>query len=149
MSNVTQSPQQPGLRSFIVYDELPEGCVAHTLWNGDTEPHIRQGEVAVIDTTDCDPVHGELYLIQWKSGPAYMRQEIVMLQSRLGRYGQRSGEMADCYRWWAGSYAARQPVTLDGRPCGPAARWADGPFDDEHMSERLIGKVVGILVVPN
>lgn len=59
------TPQQPGLRSFIVYNDLPDGCIAFEVPDNKTLPHVRAGEFVVIDPTDCDPAEGELFAITW------------------------------------------------------------------------------------
>jgi hypothetical protein len=54
--------QQPGLRSFIVYDELPDGCFAFEVEDQQTAPHVRRGEFVAVDQADLVPVSGELFV---------------------------------------------------------------------------------------
>eukprot|EP00456_Euglypha_rotunda_P005603 TRINITY_DN10947_c0_g1_i3.p3 TRINITY_DN10947_c0_g1~~TRINITY_DN10947_c0_g1_i3.p3 ORF type:complete len:157 (+),score=18.97 TRINITY_DN10947_c0_g1_i3:442-912(+) len=70
--------QQPGLRSFIVYDDLPNGCIAFENILRSVGQHVRRGEFVVVDPTDCDPMHGELFLIEWES--TRTRQLVEMMR---------------------------------------------------------------------
>src|SRR5918912_1303741 len=54
-------------RAVTMCDAAPTGCILHPVTNADSEPHLHVGEFAVIDTTDRDPIHGELFLIQYQS----------------------------------------------------------------------------------
>jgi len=145
------NPPQPGLRSFIVYDELPANCIAYEAPNDDTEPHIGDGEFAVIDTEDRALINGELYLIEWKSGIRDDRRQLVLLTARPGRYGKKNAdgswshtEWEECSMWFLGGYKRRQFRTSGGECVGPPLRWVDGPYDDDGVLDRMIGRVVGI-----
>jgi len=53
---------------------------AHRALNGESsEPHLRRGEYAVVDTADRELQHGELFLIQNESGAR--RRKIVQVRS--------------------------------------------------------------------
>lgn len=125
------TPQQPGLRSFIVYDELPAGCLPFLVETDDVEPHIRCGEYAIVDPTDRDPVAGELFLWQWSSG-AHSIVETMQLANWPG--------------WMVGGTKVRELVTLSGKSVGRPIRWMDGPWPESVVEERLIGRVVGIFL---
>jgi hypothetical protein len=56
------------IRALTLFDEIPSGFIAHPITNDDSDPHLRAGEVAIVDTTDTEPQHGELYLVRWGSG---------------------------------------------------------------------------------
>ena len=63
------TPQQPGLRSFIVYDALPAGHAAYPVMDNRNEPHLHVGDIVVVDPNDTMPSDGELFLMEWKSAP--------------------------------------------------------------------------------
>lgn len=140
--NTPALPQQPGLRAFIVYDQLPAGCVAFEVPDNSSAPYLHAGDFVVIDPADREPCEGELFAITWKSDIRQLWQ-IVRMDLRAGRYGN-GGVFAEGWRWFIGAVAARAPMTLAGHPAGPASRWADGPFGEDYCREICHGKVIGI-----
>jgi hypothetical protein len=62
MATILQ-PQQPDLRAFVLYDRLPVGCTAYPVNDNRNAPHLRVGDIAVIDPSDRDPAAGELFVI--------------------------------------------------------------------------------------
>jgi hypothetical protein len=52
------------LRALEVMQSAPLGCILQAVTSGDTEPHLHCGEFAIIDTTDREPIIGELYIIE-------------------------------------------------------------------------------------
>lgn len=129
---------QPGLRSFIVYDELPAGCIAHEVGTETAAPHIRRGEFAVIDPADREPMHGELFLIQWSAGAP----QLVEAVHRKGRYGVGPDDATIETRLWFAD--VRKPMVNLAGEVGAIGRWTDGPYRSEHFREKLMGRVVGI-----
>jgi hypothetical protein len=130
---------QAGLRSYIIYDILPVACIAVEIEDDGCEPHVREGEFVVVDTEDRDPIHGELFLMQWESG----RRAVVELSLRDGYAGPV---------WWVHSHnhpETREQWTAwitDGRTGG----YADGPYaadgeQADYFHRKLLGRVVGIL----
>lgn len=134
---------QPGLRSFIVYGELPAGCFAFEVPDDTSAPHLRAGEFVVVDPVDKEPAEGELFVITWKSS-IDRRAEIVQMDLRKGRFVFADG-VRDAWRWYVGAPAPRELTTLAGQPVGPARRWVDGPYDDDYLRDISHGKIVGIL----
>ena len=143
MGALSQAPQ-PGLRSFIVYDHIPAGCIAFEMQNDDFDPHIRLGDFALIDTNDRDPIHEEFFLIDWKSRHEDNRYELAMLTLRAGRYGTDAGKCEPGFLWFLSSYNPTQHFSLAGKPILPPIRWADGPYQEEQAIERILGRVIGI-----
>lgn len=127
---------QPELRSYIVYDRLPAGHIAHTMLSTEVMPHIRPGERAVIDLSQREPVGGDLFLIEYQSGPVDRRRHVVETY-----YHEKMGG------WVVGPLERRRIVTLAGAPDPdiPAVRWVDGPYRPGCLAEKLVGRVVGIL----
>lgn len=136
---------QPGLRSFIVYDRLPDGCTAMEIRGDDCLPHIRSGEFAVIDTTDREPINGELFALRYSRGEPVVAQ----LSLREIRPTEAGGGPIAC--WWAvscnrpRSHAERMAWGRSGR----SIPMADGPYGAdadglEYLASKLVGRVVGI-----
>lgn len=133
--NITSAPQQPDLRSFIVYDRLPPGCVVHPITNDDNSPHLRPGDLALIETADREPTQGELFLIEWHSrDPDTPRLAIV----ETFRRGALEG-------WMVGGTRARPCVNLLGEEVHRPIRWADGRWTNAALTTMLRGRVVGVL----
>ena len=136
-SNITNpSAQQPGLRAFIVFDEVPTGYILHEVQDDRMAPFLSRGDVAVIDTREADPIHGELSLIEWQSG----RQQII----EVGRF-----DRPENIEGWDGQseyWCAFWRMELLSFDCERAnhARWFDGPYPEAAFAEKLLGTVVGI-----
>ncbi|WP_126173464.1 hypothetical protein [Altericroceibacterium xinjiangense] len=126
--NHDPKPPQPGLRSFIVYDEMPKGFITHEQAGDQNSPHMREGEFAVIDTSDRHPMQGEMFLVQWMNGNrSIMTTEII-----------------DGWPGWVFSTCRGEMMcNLDGSP-DRRVRWVDGPYKLVHAMEKIVGRVVGI-----
>lgn len=146
---MTSTTQQPSLRSFIVYDRLPAGCIAFPVTDEQNAPHLQPGDIAVIDPTDREPAVGELFVIRWSSG----RSEIVETWTKAMRAGcGPNGEMMDTLCWKVGgSSRPRSYAELCAwLKAGKAGGWVDGPYATEGptagaLAEKLRGRVIGIL----
>jgi hypothetical protein len=53
------------IRALTMYDHVPAGCILQPVTDGDSAPHLRAGEFAIVDTTDTEPQHGEVYLVRF------------------------------------------------------------------------------------
>lgn len=137
--NDPSSAQQPGLRSFIVYDRLPEGCVAFEVPDNKSLPHLRAGDFVVIDPNDCEPAMGELFAITWKSSCDGQWQIAQTDHWPIPGRPDLDGE-----RWGVGAVAAQDLMSVCGTPMGRPLRWTDGPYRAQYVREICHGKVVGI-----
>ena len=130
-----QPGRQPGLRSFIVYDTLPDGMAAFRLPDDRLDPHLRAGEFAVIDPGDREPMHGELFLVQFTSGPSPPRIfEAFQLPGRE-TWGVRETRLAPI-------------LSLTGKVLSKPIRWGDFGYTREHLERLIIGRVIGIFAQP-
>jgi hypothetical protein len=138
--------RQSGLRPFIVYNQLPDGCEAVEVLDGSAEPYIHLGEFVIIDPEEREPAEGELFVITWKSD-IQQRRQIVRMDLRQGRYGKSDDPLTyeEGFMWFIGRVAAEQAMSLSGHPVGEPTRWMDGPYDDGYCREICHGKIVGIL----
>ncbi|MDP1026289.1 hypothetical protein Q5H91_03620 [Sphingomonas sp. KR1UV-12] len=141
-------PQQPTLRPFIVYDEAPAGCIPFLVTNDDTAPHLRPGDVALVDTTDRVPAD-DLFVVR-NGDRACLRE----LQSRHIEFVERSGKPRPGRGWFVTRYnrprneAAWREAWESGRPI---VGLSDGPYAEDGplagvLPSKLVGRVVGILV---
>ncbi len=143
---MTASPAPaPILRALPTLDALPTGAIAHPVADTTAAPHLLPGEFAVVDTTDREPIHGELYVIRYSSPltDSGFRDRVI----EACRRPYRSPEEADGWRWWACPYIRpRSGPELEawadaGRPFG----LSEGPFKPGAMEAKLVGRVVGVL----
>ncbi len=148
MATILQ-PQQPDLRAFVVYDRLPAGCTAYHVTDTKNAPHLRPGDVAIIDPGDCEPAAGELFVIKWGSGVC----DIVETIYSPGRYSSGpNGEVIDtvCWKVGASNRARSFEDAQDRLARGQHVGWVDGPYATEGanagaLNEKLRGRVIGIL----
>ncbi|WP_230629336.1 S24/S26 family peptidase [Sphingomonas sp. Leaf37] len=141
--------QQPTLRSFIVYDRLPAGCLAYPVTDEANAPHLRPGDIAIIDTADREPANGDLFVIDWQSGGS----DIVETWSQRMQAGcGPNREIIDTVCWKvAGSNRARTAAgVMERMRAGRLVGWVDGPYATEGpnagvLNRKLRGRVVGIL----
>jgi hypothetical protein len=119
-------------RALQLFDQIPAGHAAFPILDDCSHPHLRCGEIALIDTSDLDPVHGELFVIQWDNGSRQIKQLI----GRTARHPKGY----DYLGWWTTSL-----FTRDFLPGYGYVRTVDGPRLTEMIKEAIVGRVVGIL----
>ncbi len=148
MATILQ-PQQPDLRAFVVYDRLPAGCTAYPVTDNRNAPHLRVGDIAVIDPSDRDPAAGELFVIdRGEDSSGIVETWRMSLRASSGP----GGSIIDTTGWMvaptnrARSHAEREDRMKRGVHVG----WVDGPYATEgvnagYLKQRLRGRVVGIL----
>lgn len=133
--------REPECRALMMYDQVPEGCIAFPCTDRHSEPHVCPGEFVLVDTRDTTPRDGEVYVIQWQSGRRCIYQAtrvpsdgtwIVHSLKRL------SGRAIQSYLADAQRDAARSGhvAMLPG--------WSDGWYDSDHLEEKLVGCVIGL-----
>ncbi len=119
---------EPKHKTFLVKDDA-------------SDPHLRKGEYAVVDITDNDPQHGELYVIQYESGER--RREIVQVRSAQLNITSPTAEPS--LVWWVGDlrgYRKANEVAFGDIPV--FAGLSDGPYQTEYLQSKLLGRVVGV-----
>ena len=120
---------QPRL-GLQVFGTIPPGCFGYLVDDDDSDPVLRAGEFAVIDTAALEPEAGALFLIEWNTG------ERALVEAYVRGPG-----------WWVASYnRPRDRIELQrALKRGASLTTSDGPYEAAHLSEKLIGKVVGVL----
>ena len=114
----TPSSSHREYRALDLHRAPPRGCVPFAVLTQRHAPHLRYGEIALVDLNDHRPVSGELFVIQWSNG----ERAITQLVCKRGS-------------WFTGDFG----------PSSPFGRVLDGPRSEEHMRGALIGRIVGIL----
>lgn len=120
----------PSLRLFAT---IPHGFGAHAVTDFGCSPLIEPGEVAVVtDQPQLYPESGGWYLVEHNSGKTFYGREkrvrsINLLSMKVSRAGRST--------WWARSPAQRT------RGVG---EFSDGPLELQHMTDKILGRVVGI-----
>jgi len=127
-----------GQRALPTFKEPQPNCILFRVPDGMHAPHLREGEVAVVDLTLRDIVHGELFLI-------WSKCYVVLWQ--INRYRMGASEGAEpCYflspldkpgEDWFEKPRSGRPVYL-----------SDGPLDASLLAPRIVGQVVGVLDRP-
>lgn len=129
------NPPQPGLRSFIVYNELPGGCFAFEIEDQQTAPHVREGDFVVVDGTDTTPVAGELFVCAFATANPNEKRLRVMEVSHASFLPGH---------FMLTEVQPRSVVAVSGGS-DHKVKFADGPYPPEYLSNSLFrGKVVGI-----
>lgn len=133
MTALSLNPQ----RAMVVLDELPLGCIAFRVDDNRCEPVIRRGDIVAIDTSDRMPMPDEPYLIEWSNGG----RSVVAAYFTTAPAGS-----AWHGRLFVGDLFPRQLMNLAGQPAGEPIRWGDGPYTFEQLAEKMVGRVVGVLL---
>ena len=76
MSNRTLQPVTD-LRALEQFDTVPAGCTGMVVTSTRFAPHLRAGEIAVVDPNDKEPVSGELFIIGINGAMGELKPRIV------------------------------------------------------------------------
>jgi hypothetical protein len=143
-SALSSGAHQPGLRALTVIDTLPQGHVTFLVTEDGAEPHLRRNEYAVIDTTDREPQHGELYLTQSQGG---VRRRYIVHATRS--FANITGPgAADSEVWWLGDLRGFRQTREEIGNIPIMAGLSDGPLRAENLQSKFIGRVVGVALSP-
>ncbi|MBN8998868.1 MAG: hypothetical protein J0H54_05580 [Rhizobiales bacterium] len=113
---------QPELRALLPFSEIPAGHLTVLVRDRRFWPHLHQGEFAVVDMSDREPEHRELFVIAYSDsrlqcGHVYEVCETV-LRDRDGLWSMRHGH-GTC---------------------------TEGPIELRYLREKLVGRIVGFYV---
>ena len=148
MSKFPTLPTQPELRALAPFKSLPPEHKTFLVTRDGAEPHLNVGEYAVVDTTDLEVQHGELYLIQWTGG-ARLRQIVHVRGYRKNIKPPGSANYEPTHVWYVGDLRGFRKigdVGLGGSPVFVGV--SDGPYFTDHLQEKLIGRIVGFASSP-
>ncbi|MDF8334138.1 hypothetical protein [Novosphingobium cyanobacteriorum] len=139
--NFSGDARQPGLNSFVVHTSAPAECIVHEVLDDGSAPHLRAGDFAIVDPTDCEPLSGELFLVEWKSRRGARR--VVEIKACEGLFRSPGESKASLRNSWGMEW--RQPVYDLNGAVDRVQRWFDGPYNEAGARDRIVGRVVGIL----
>ena len=128
------------LRALTVFDRLPPKHSTFRTTEDGAEPHLCKGEFAVVDTTDREPQHGELYVIQYHG---YERRRVI-IQVRSDLLNITGPGAEPSLVWWCGDIRGYRKTDEKMMGCPVYAGMSDGPYQTEHLQQKLIGRVVGV-----
>lgn len=129
---VVPTIEAPSLRLFA---SVPRDFIAHAQPNDNCAPLLRKGEIAIVtDQYFLYPESGGWYLVEFSNGKNHLQRErprsrSIMLVSSRVRKSTGGTE------WWV-----REPHPM----AGGIPYMSDGPYDFNHLAERILGRVVGI-----
>jgi hypothetical protein len=137
------------LRALTCFDSLPNGCGTFHVAGDGSEPHLHVGEYAVVDVLDCEPQHGELYVLQSEYGERRRRLCCVREDQGVKSGRWQIGNDPSVQYWWAGDIRGFRQTSkrIDGS-IPVFAGLSDGPYSTEHLRSKLVGRVVGYAVAP-
>jgi hypothetical protein len=143
------APQVTQLRALTRFDRLPSHCGTFHVTDDGSEPHLHVGEYAVVDVLDCEPQHGELYVLQ-NQGGRRRRWLCCIREDRGHRDGSyQIGDDPSVQYWWAADVRGFRQTSKRIEGSIPVfAGLSDGPYSTEHLKSKLVGRVVGYAVVP-
>jgi hypothetical protein len=143
---MTLAPALPAseYRAFMVYGHVPDGCIVLAIADEFSLPHLRPGEFVLVDTADTAPRNGEVFVIEWNSGRRNVCQ--ARLASRRNPWFQEGVDT-----WMVGSITRPSIEALMAAPRKAGViptfnGWTEGPFDPDHLQEKLVGRVIGLFV---
>jgi hypothetical protein len=143
MPNFPSLRPQPALRALTPFKSLPPAHKTFEVTRDGAEPHLNVGEFAVVDTTDREVQHGELYLIQW-SGGARRRKIVHVRGCRKNIKPPGSANYEPAHVWYVGDLRGFRKVGHVGLGGPPEfVGVSDGPYETDHLQEKLIGRIVG------
>jgi len=129
------------IRALEVFGTLPAGCSVYPVANDDSAPHLRTGEFAIIDPTDTDPQHGEVYVVRWMDGGTSIRQ--LFSRPFQNESGQHIGFWTRCLNFEPFDMASAKGNFISYRS------YADGPRLAARIKEALVGRVIGVYAAPD
>ncbi|EAQ35769.1 hypothetical protein NB311A_05113 [Nitrobacter sp. Nb-311A] len=130
------------LRALTEFTTLPHGHMTFRIEEDGSEPHLKEGEYAVIDMTDRSVQNGELFLIQYQSGNRARR--IVQVKSTMTQITPPPSPKR--LVWWCCSLRGFRPLHIPPAGSGGIPEYtglSDGPYLAEGLEKKLLGRVVG------
>jgi hypothetical protein len=142
-TNSTPASPQP-IRALTLFETLPPGYKTFRVPDDGSSPHLKELEFAVIDTTDREPQHGELFLMQ-QTGSSRPRS-IVQVRAGMCQISatEITGTEPETKVWWLSDLAGFRPAgTHGGIPLFTGL--TAGPYDaaEHYLQKQFIGRVVG------
>lgn len=123
------------LRALDQFDTIPAGCTGMVITNDRFAPHLRLGEIAVVDPNDKEPVSGELFVVGINDVLGERKPKIVQTFGRITTIVE-DDKGVDRLCWWD-RFEFRRPGMLS---------LSDGPILTEGWRDRrCIGRIIGFV----
>lgn len=113
-------------RALDVLSTVPAGFIVNRERDDTNAPHIRAGERIIADPADREPIHGELFLIEWSGGRRDVMQTVLRRETGMV---QLDGSRRDEDLW-----------TLTGL----GFCLSEGPMRDAYLRTKIVGRVIGL-----
>ena len=144
--DAVQADIRPGTAhlAFPIYEALPPYCVPWPVRDGRHEPHLQDGDFALVDTGDRQIAWGELYLVAQMNGPILWA--VCKPRGIWADHGANPDRPTAMLRPLAGRYRTNEEAIQamrEGR-----AYMSDGPIYLEALQEQIIGQVIGLYEQP-
>lgn len=135
MANAPVAQHQAAAQSYVIFDQLPEGCIAFQVPDNRCEPIFSAGELIVVDPHNCAPEFGALFLRSYSSGA---QSVVEMVSSPRGAAILVSPRRPRSVGDWGAWFAA-----------GELGGLGDGPFPIEgphaaYLQSIIVGRVIGL-----
>lgn len=127
--------QSDEYRALQLYDHVPALHQGVIVTDDDFEPHLRKGEMAIVDTTDKEIQFGELFVITLAENTDHMSLAIVQLLREKVCVGGTIGLM------YGFSLLGNGGLMYQGQ----RLRYVDGPLGIKHWPGKCVGRIVGVL----
>ena len=123
------------LRALEQFDIIPAGCTGMVVTSNRFAPHLRPGEIAVVNPSDKEPVSGELFVIGIRNQFDEREPTIVQTFGRIANLLE-GGNLVDRLCWWDRFEFLRPGKMI----------MSDGPIQTEGWRDRrCIGRIVGFV----
>jgi hypothetical protein len=149
-------PALQEFRALTVFEALPPGCLGQLIPTDKFAPHLKRGEIAVIDTEDREPIQGEIYLVRIMSSrqPEGFRRTFVQITSRTFNFvTSHVPHVVTPGLGWMMHFQMikHRPRRLTREEVLAGLRdgsigMCDGPLNTDYMREKIIGRVVGVIL---
>ncbi|MGO3931806.1 hypothetical protein [Rhodopseudomonas pseudopalustris] len=138
MKTPARKNAEASFRALTQFSKLPPGHKTLRVPDDSSAPHLNEREFAVVDTTDCDVQHGELFVVQHETGNR--RREIVQVRSGHCQITETGPEQLV---WWTGELRGWRQIAGGSGGIPVYSGLSDGPFEAQGLQSRLLGRVVG------
>jgi hypothetical protein len=134
------------IRALTVFESMPAGCILQAVTDDSCDPHLRVGEFALVDTTDREPQHGELYVMGHKNIYDELRCSIHQVRATI----ERDIRYRKYQAWWYGplvpaAFPAKGHITMEAAMQRPLRMvLTEGPMILKGIREKIVGRVIGI-----
>jgi hypothetical protein len=141
------------IRALTMYDHVPGGCILQPVTDDDNAPHLCAGEFAIVDTTDTEPQHGEVYLVRFHRPGRWPNpfEEVFYIQQIMVRRHLRPGGDGETFIGFSMQCLNFEPYAGRGFAYREIGQRRPGLTEISHRSmawpvlkEDLIGRVIGI-----